>query len=109
MGIRKQRIENSALVINTAWEELKRVRSQLDDLRRDSVTREEVRRLILDAIHKAEDLRDRKRVKRIGKILAHALTLSSSDFDKGRGVDARCEGFERRGRARTTTPLRDAI
>jgi len=41
-----------------------------------------VSRLILDASRKAEDLRDRKRVERIGKILAHAITLAVSDFDK---------------------------
>jgi hypothetical protein len=34
-------------------------------------------------MRKAEDLRDRKRVERIGKILAHAIALGPpSDFDK---------------------------
>jgi len=78
-----QRIENSELMIKTLWEEGKRASSTLDSLRQESVNRDEVRRLILDAIHKVEDLRDRKRVERIGKILAHALTLGpASDFDK---------------------------
>jgi hypothetical protein len=36
----------------------------------------------LDAVSKVEDLRDRKRVERIGKILAHAIMLPMSDFDK---------------------------
>jgi hypothetical protein len=78
----KQRVENGELMLRTAWEELKRVSATLDDLLRDSVRRDQVRRLILDATHKAEDLRDSKRVARIGKILAHAITLPLSDFDK---------------------------
>lgn len=79
----KQRVENSELMLKTAWEELKRVSADLDNLRQDSVKRDEVQRLVLDAARKAEDLRDRKRVERIGKILAHALTLGlASDFDK---------------------------
>lgn len=79
----RQRIENSETVINTLWEEGKRVSSAINALQQESVNRDEVRRLILDAIHKAEDLRDRKRVERIGKILAHALTLGpDTNFDK---------------------------
>jgi hypothetical protein len=79
----KQRIENSELMLRTAWEELKRVSATLDCFQQDSIRRDEARRLFLDATHKAEDLRDRKRVERIGKILAHALTLGlASDFDK---------------------------
>src|SRR5208337_707904 len=78
-----QRIENSELMIKTLWEEGKRASSTLDSLRQESVNRDEVQRLFLDATRKAEDLRDRKRVERIGKILAHALTLGpASDFDK---------------------------
>src|ERR1700722_9086181 len=61
----RQRIENSETVINTLWEEGKRVSSAINALQQESVNRDEVRRLILDAIHKAEDLRDRKRVERI--------------------------------------------
>lgn len=78
----KQRFENSELMLRTAWEELKRVSATLDDFLKDAVRHDAVRRLILDATRKAEDLRDRKRVERIGKILAYALTLSMSDFDK---------------------------
>jgi len=79
----KQRIENSKLMLNTVWEELKRVSAILDDLREDPPQRDGVRRLILDATRKAEDLRDSERVKRIGKILAHAITLGPpSNFDK---------------------------
>jgi hypothetical protein len=78
----KQSIENSVLMLKTAWEELRRVSANVEDLREHSVNRDEVRRLTLDAARKAEDLRDHKRVERIGKILAHALTLGASDFDK---------------------------
>lgn len=70
-------------MLKTVWEELKRVSATLDDFLKDSVKRDEVRRLILDATHKAEDLRDRKRVERIGKILAHAIAIgAASNFDK---------------------------
>src|ERR1019366_5275803 len=79
----KQRLENSELMLRTAWEELKRVSASLDSFKQDSVRLDDVERLFLDATRKAEDLRDRKRVERIGKILAHALTLGlASDFDK---------------------------
>jgi hypothetical protein len=78
----KQKIENSELMLATTVEELKRVSANLDTLSKDAVTKDEVRRLVLDATHKAEDLRDSKRVERIGKILAHAITLDLSDFDK---------------------------
>src|SRR5262249_55067777 len=78
----KQSIENSALMLKTVVEELKRVGAEVDKLQLDAVTREEVRKLTLDAVSKVEDLRDRKRVERIGKILAHAITLSLHDFDK---------------------------
>ena len=79
----KQNIENSALLMKTVVGELRRVGADVDNLRRDHpVTREELRRLTLDATRKVEDLRDQKRVERIGKILAHAITLESSDFDK---------------------------
>jgi hypothetical protein len=65
----KERTENSELMLRTAWGELKRVSADLGDLRQDSVKRDEVERLFLDATRKAEDLRDRKRVERIGKYL----------------------------------------
>jgi len=78
----KQSIENSVLMLMTAWEELRRVSANVEDLREHSVNPEEVRRLTLDAVRKAEDLRDQKRVERIGKILAHAITLPTSNFDK---------------------------
>ncbi len=78
----KERIENSDLMLRTAWEELKRVSASLDSLKQDPMRLAEVERLFLDATRKAEDLRDQKRVERIGKILAHAITLESSDFDK---------------------------
>lgn len=78
----KQSAENSALMLKVMWEELRRVSESLGDLHEKAASRDEVRRLTLDAIRKAEDLRDRKRVERIGKILAHALTVSLSDFDK---------------------------
>jgi len=78
----KHNIENSALLMKTVVDELRRVGAHVDTLGRDSVRREEVRRLTLDATSKAEDLRDRKRVERIGKILAHAITLESNNFDK---------------------------
>jgi len=55
----------------------------LDDLREDPSRRHGARKLVLDATRKAEDLRDSERVKRIGKILAHAITLGPmSNFDK---------------------------
>ena len=42
-----------------------------------------MRRLIVDGMRKAEDLRDRKRVERIGRILAHAITFEAdAKFDK---------------------------
>lgn len=79
----KQSIENSVLMLKTLWEELKRVSANVEDLREHSVNRDQVRRLTLDAVRKAEDLRDQKRVERIGKILAHAITLGPmSNFDK---------------------------
>ena len=79
----KQRIENSELMLKTMWEELKRVSAILDDLREDPSRRDGARKLVLDATRKAEDLRDSERVKRIGKILAHAITLGPmSNFDK---------------------------
>ena len=79
----KQRVENSKLMLNTMLEELKRVSAVLDDLREDPLRRDGVRKLILDATRKAEDLRDSERVKGIGKILAHAITLGPmSNFDK---------------------------
>jgi hypothetical protein len=79
----KQRIENSALMLQTAWEELKRISAILDDFIKDPARHEGVGRLILDATRKAEDLRDAERIKRIGKILAHAITLGPlSNFDK---------------------------
>jgi hypothetical protein len=79
----KQRIENSELMLKTMWEELKRVSAILDDLWEDPSRRDGARKLVLDATRKAEDLRDSERVKRIGKILAHAITLGPmSNFDK---------------------------
>ena len=78
----KQRFENAELMLRTAWDELKRVSATLDDFLKDPARHDAVKRLVLDATRKAEGLRDRKRVERIGKILAHALTLSISDFDK---------------------------
>jgi hypothetical protein len=78
----KHSIENSALLMKIVVDELRRVGADVSTLGRDSVTREEVRRLTLDASSKADDLRDRKRVERIGKILAHAITLAVSNFDK---------------------------
>jgi len=79
----KQRVENSELMLRTAWEELKRVSASLKEFQENAARRDEMRRLVLDATRKAEDLRDRKRVERVGKILAHAITLPMSDFDKG--------------------------
>jgi hypothetical protein len=79
----KQRRENSELVITTMWEELKRLSFSFEEFRNDYVRRDEVRRLVVDGVRKAEDLRDRKRVERIGKILAHAITVGPpSNFDK---------------------------
>jgi hypothetical protein len=80
----KQRRENAELMLRTAWDELKHVSSIVDQLRQESEKREEdVVNLILDATRKAEDLRDQKRVERIGKILAHAITLGEmSNFNK---------------------------
>lgn len=79
----KQNSENSVLMLRVAWEELKRISAEAEDLRQGSVSPDEVRRLTLDAIRKAEDLRDQRRIERIGKILAHAITLGPmSDFDK---------------------------
>ncbi|MFZ0913564.1 MAG: hypothetical protein WBQ76_11705 [Candidatus Korobacteraceae bacterium] len=78
----RQRAENSDLMLRTAWAELKRVSFDVENLREDATTRDEVKRLIIDATRKAEDLRDRKRIERIGMILAHAMTLPVKDFDK---------------------------
>jgi hypothetical protein len=79
----KQRVENTELMLKTVWEELKRVSAMLDDFLGDAPRKEGVRRLFLDATRKAEDLRDSERIRRIGKILAHAITLGPmSNFDK---------------------------
>jgi hypothetical protein len=80
----RQKRENTELVIQTMFEELKRVSPIVDELRQEPEKRqEEVVKLVLDATRKAEDLRDGARVKRIGKILAHAITLGPmSNFDK---------------------------
>ena len=48
-------------MLRTAWAELKRVSFDVENLREDATTRDEVKRLIIDATRKAEDLRDRKR------------------------------------------------
>jgi hypothetical protein len=82
-GSENRRRENVELMRKTVWEELQRVSANLDDLAQDLVRRDEVERLILDAVEKSDDLRDRKRVERISKILAHAITLGPpSGFDK---------------------------
>jgi hypothetical protein len=79
----KQRIENSRLMLETVWQEFKRVSAIVDDFQKDPAKHEQVRRLILDATRKAEDLRDAARARRIGKILAHAITLGPpGNFDK---------------------------
>jgi hypothetical protein len=79
----KQRSENKDLMLRTAWDELKRVSPLVDQLSQDTVSKDDVVRLILDATRKAEDLRDSERVKRIGRILAHAITLGPpSNFNK---------------------------
>jgi len=79
----KQRKENSELLISTMLSELKRLSFNFEEFRNgDHARRDEVRRLVVDGMRKAEDLRDRKRVERIGKILAHAITLPLSNFDK---------------------------
>jgi hypothetical protein len=78
--------ENSELMLKTAWQELKRVSFRVDKLDeefRAFAESDEMRRLILDAVQKSQDLRDRKRVERIGKILSHAITIGpASDLDK---------------------------
>jgi hypothetical protein len=78
----KQRAENSQLMLTTMWEELKRISFDVEEFRKDHPGSDEAGRLVLDGMRKAEDLRDRKRVERIGKILAHAITLAVKDFDK---------------------------
>ncbi len=80
----KQKVENSELMLTTMWQELKRLSDKFQEFcKGDPARPEEVRRLIVDGMRKAEDLRDRKRVERIGKILAHAIALGPpSDFDK---------------------------
>lgn len=81
----KQKAENSELMLKTAWDELRRIAFKVDNLDSEKarfVTGVEMRRLILDAVRKSEDLRDRNRVERIGKILAHAITIEASDFDQ---------------------------
>ncbi len=78
----KQRNENSELMVTTMWAELKRISFDFEQFREENIRRDEVRRLVVDGMRKSEDLRDRKRVERIAKILAHAITLESSDFDK---------------------------
>lgn len=78
----KQRTENSELMVTTMWEELKRISFDFEQFRKEYPRLDEVRRLVIDGMRKAENLRDRKRVERIGKILAHAITLESKDFDK---------------------------
>jgi hypothetical protein len=76
----KRKAENIELMRSVVWEELKRVSAVVDDYGRDP---ERLTRLTLDAVQKAEDLRDVERVKRIGRILAHAITLGPmSDLDK---------------------------
>ncbi len=80
----KQRGENSELMLTTMWQELKRLSAEFQEFcKGDPAKPEEVRRLVVDGMRKAEDLRDRRRVERIGKILAHAIALGPpSDFDK---------------------------
>jgi len=78
----KQRAENSELMITPMWEELKRISFDFEQFREDHASRDEVGRLVVDGMRKAEDLRDRKRVERIGKILAHSISLEVRDFDK---------------------------
>jgi hypothetical protein len=82
----KRRAENSDLMLRTAWQELKRVSfrfDKLDDDFRAFAESDEMKRLILDAVEKSENLRDRKRVERIAKILSHAITIGpASDLDK---------------------------
>jgi hypothetical protein len=79
----KQRAENSELMLTTMWQELKRIAFAFEEMRKTSASRDGVKRLIVDGMRKAEDLRDRMRVERIGKILAHAISLGpTSNFDK---------------------------
>jgi hypothetical protein len=78
----KQQIENTELMLRTVWEELKRVSATLDQFARDPMQHDAVRRLILDAARKSEDLRDKNRIERIGKILAHSITQPLSNYDK---------------------------
>src|ERR1700685_1970079 len=79
----KQRIENTELMLNTMWNELKRVSADLDTLRKDEAKHDQARKLLLDAVRKAADLRDAETVTRIGKILAHAIVIGpASNFDK---------------------------
>jgi len=67
----KQRHENAELMLRTAWDELKRVSTTLDDFLKNPSWHDAVRLLVLDATGKAENLRDRNRVERIGKIRKH--------------------------------------
>lgn len=77
--------DNAELMLRTAWGELKRISFKVDNLgpeRARFVNSDEMRRLIVDAVRKSEDLRDTHRVERIGKIFAHTVTLESTDLDK---------------------------
>jgi hypothetical protein len=80
----KQKGENSELMLTVMWQELKRHIADFEEFRKeDPARREEIRRLVIDGMRKSEDLRDRKRVERIGKILAHAIAIGpASNFDK---------------------------
>lgn len=82
----QQRAENAGLMLKTAWDELKRLSFKIDSLpadHRSFVQSEQMRRLILDAVRKSEDLRDVHRVERIGKILSLAIRIGpASDLDK---------------------------
>ena len=70
-------------MLTTMWQQLKRISFDFDEFRNESTRRDDVRRLIVDGMRKAEDLRDRKRVERIGKILAHAIAFEPDNkFDQ---------------------------
>lgn len=76
---RRQR-ENQLLMLQTVWEETRRLSDENGELReefKDYVRTDEFSRLFEEACNKSADLTDKKRVERIGKILAHRIKVGS--------------------------------
>jgi hypothetical protein len=70
--------ENHLLMVQTLWEETKRLSDEHAGLKeqiKGYVKTEEFSRLFEEASNKSADLTDKKRVERIGKILAHRIRV----------------------------------